>query len=35
LEGKGVVPDVEVKLTRKDLLTGKDLALETALKLAK
>jgi carboxyl-terminal processing protease len=33
LEGKGVVPDVEVKLTRRDLLAGKDLAIETALKL--
>jgi carboxyl-terminal processing protease len=33
LEGKGVTPDVEVKLTRKDLLAGKDTALETALRL--
>ncbi len=35
LEGRGVIPDVEVKLTRQDLLTGKDLVLETALNLAK
>ncbi len=35
LEGKGITPDVEVKLTRKDLLAEKDTALETALKLAK
>jgi carboxyl-terminal processing protease len=35
LEGRGVTPDVEVKLTRKELLAGKDTALETALKLAK
>lgn len=35
LEGRGVTPDVEVKLNRKDLLAGKDSAIETALKLAK
>lgn len=35
LEGRGVIPDVEVKLTRKDLLAGRDLVIETALKLAK
>lgn len=35
LEGRGVTPDVEVKLTRKDLLAGRDLAIETALKTMK
>ncbi|MBX7174909.1 MAG: PDZ domain-containing protein [Pyrinomonadaceae bacterium] len=35
LEGTGVIPDVKVKLTRKDLLAGKDLFVETALNLAK
>jgi aminopeptidase N len=34
LEGKGVTPDVEVKRTRKDLLEGKDVSLEMALRLA-
>ena len=31
LEGRGVVPDVEVPLTRQDLLAGKDTTLEHAL----
>ena len=31
LEGRGVVPDVEVPLTRQDLLAGKDTTLERAL----
>jgi carboxyl-terminal processing protease len=34
LEGKGVKPDVEVKMNRKDLLSGKDSVLETTLQLA-
>lgn len=35
LEGRGVTPDIEINLTRQDLLRNKDLALETAFKLAK
>jgi carboxyl-terminal processing protease len=31
LEGRGVVPDVEVPLTRQDLLAGKDATLDRAL----
>lgn len=31
LEGRGVIPDEEVPLTRQDLLAGRDLALERAL----
>jgi carboxyl-terminal processing protease len=31
LEGRGVVPDEEVPLTREDLLAGRDAALERAL----
>lgn len=33
IEGRGVLPDVEVKLSRKDLLAGRDTQLETAIKL--
>lgn len=32
VEGRGVIPDVEVKLTRKTLLKGRDLQIETAIK---
>lgn len=32
IEGRGVIPDKEVKLTRRSLLGGKDLQLETAIK---
>lgn len=32
VEGRGVKPDVEVKLTRKTLLQGRDLQIETAIK---
>ena len=32
VEGRGVKPDIEVKLTRKSLLKGQDLQLETAIK---
>lgn len=35
LEGRGVTPDLEVKLSRKDLLEGKDTFLEAALNLTK
>lgn len=34
IEGPGVIPDVRVKLTRKALLSGKDPALDAALKWA-
>lgn len=32
IEGRGVIPDKEVKLTRRSLLGGRDLQLETAIK---
>lgn len=32
IEGRGITPDVEVKLTRKSLLEGRDLQLEAAIK---
>jgi len=32
LEGRGVIPDVEVRLSRADLLSGRDTALEEAMK---
>jgi len=31
IEGRGVIPDVEVKLTRRALLTGRDVQLEAAV----
>lgn len=34
IEGRGVVPDIDVRLTRSSLLAGRDLQLETALDLA-
>jgi C-terminal processing protease CtpA/Prc len=34
LEGKGVVPDEVVPLTRPDVLAGRDAALEAALRWA-
>lgn len=33
VEGRGVLPDVEIKLNRKDLLAGRDTQLETAITL--
>ncbi|HXG67076.1 MAG TPA: S41 family peptidase [Blastocatellia bacterium] len=35
IEGRGVIPDVEVKLTRRSLLAGRDLQLEAALEQVK
>ena len=35
LEGRGVIPDVSAKLTRSDLLAGRDVAIEAALRLIK
>jgi carboxyl-terminal processing protease len=35
VEGRGVVPDVEVRLDRRSLLTGRDPQLEAALDIAR
>ncbi len=35
IEGRGVIPDIQVNLTRKDLLAGRDTQLEAAIEYIK